>query len=91
MTVTPIQVVDESVLIPRHYLPNAESFEFVLTQDYIIIRPKKLDVDSEPPPSPLHSLIGVAETKDPTASARVKEILSEEADTRAGWTHDSAS
>jgi len=91
MTVTPIQVVDQSVLIPRQYLPDTDSFELVVTSEYVIIRSKKSNTLNETPESPLHGLIGFAETSDPTASARVKEILSDEADTRSGWTHDGAS
>ena len=91
MTVTPIQVLEHSVLIPRQYLPNTDSFELVLTNDYVIIRPKESAAGEEASLSPLHNLIGAAKTTDPTASARVKEILSAEADSRSGWTHDSTS
>jgi len=49
--------------------------------------PKASESDSIQIQSPLHSLIGIAETKDPTASKRVKEILATELDSQAGWTY----
>lgn len=78
MGVTPIQILNNEILIPREYVPQADALEFVLLDDYLVIRPKSANVQAGEDLSPLHSLIGIASTKDPTASARVKEILTEE-------------
>ena len=38
--ITPIQVLQEGVLIPKHYLENASEFEIVVTADYVLVKPK---------------------------------------------------
>lgn len=84
-----INVTEEGLLIPRDYLPDAQEFELELKDDHIVIRSKgngnQGDVKPEGWP---YEWIGIAETKDPTASQRVEEILAEEIDRRAGWTLD---
>jgi hypothetical protein len=58
-----------------------------MSESFVLVRPKLseeplLEVQKRFP------WIGIAKTKDPTASARVEEILAEEIDRRAGWTLD---
>jgi hypothetical protein len=83
----PVEVTDEGVRIPIEYLAQADEFEAKKQNGYIVVRPK-----SEPPnESPekkswLHDLIGIAESKDPTASERAEEILMAEVTRRSGWT-----
>ena len=84
----PIQVTKEGILIPRRYfLQDAGEFEVELVDGYVLVRPK---ISEEPLPDVKERFpwIGIAETSDPTASQRVEEILAEEIDRRAGWTHD---
>lgn len=40
MTIIPIQVTDEGVLIPKTYLHNATEVEVEMTADYVIVRSK---------------------------------------------------
>jgi hypothetical protein len=84
MKTFPARVTDEGVLIPREYLQPGDEFEAVVQNGDVLVRPKK----SEPLPD-VHKRfpwIGIGETKDPTASERVEEILEAEIDRRSGWT-----
>jgi hypothetical protein len=85
--IAPIQVTDEGVLIPRQYLSDSDEFELVLSDAFLLVRPK-LSEEPLPEVQKRFPWIGMAETKDPTASVRVEEILAEEIDRRAGWTLD---
>lgn len=87
MNIAPIQISDIGILIPRQYLPSVEAFELVLSDEYILIRPKSDSSLAAPIQSPLHFLIGIAETKGLTASERTEEILVAELDSQSGWTH----
>ena len=91
MNITPIQVTEEGVLIPRHYLPDATEFELLVAGDYVFVRPKSngSPVENVQKGWP-YDWIGIAETRDPTASSHVEEILRSEIDRRAGWTQDSS-
>lgn len=40
MNITPIQVMNEGVLIPTEYLGNAREFEFELRGENVLVRPK---------------------------------------------------
>ena len=40
MTITPIQVVENTVLIPRLYFGDAQAFEVIVQDETILIRPK---------------------------------------------------
>lgn len=78
MNVLPIQVTEEAVLIPHHYLHGADEFEVEVVDGYVVLRPK---VNAEQPQRKenwLAGIAGIAVTKDPTASERVEEILAEE-------------
>lgn len=87
MDVLEVQVTKEGVLIPREYLQPADEFEAVVQNGDVLVRPKNATKDTnQEQKSWLHDLIGIAETKDPTASERVEEILTEEVTRRSGWT-----
>jgi hypothetical protein len=87
MKVLPIQVTEEGVLIPLDYLHNAREFEFELQNDTVLVRPRSKPGESErQKKSWLHELVGIAESKDPTASERVEEIIEAEIDRRSGFT-----
>jgi hypothetical protein len=90
MNLFPIQVTDRGVLIPLNYLQNAHQFEFEIENGHLLVRPKAEADAVQETQSWLHSLVGIAETKDPTASGRVKEIIAAEIDGRSGFTHKSA-
>jgi putative ubiquitin-RnfH superfamily antitoxin RatB of RatAB toxin-antitoxin module len=40
MTIIPIQVTDEAVIIPKIYLHGAHEVEVEVTDEYVIVRPK---------------------------------------------------
>ena len=40
MTIIPIQVTDEAVIIPKVYLHDAREVEVEITDEYVIVRPK---------------------------------------------------
>ncbi len=113
MNIQPIQVMDEGVLIPHHYLHHAREFEIEFIDGYVLLRPKLPQnhmaknwlsdlaeiaenrnlATPEQADESLDELrkrypwIGMAESGDPEASARVEEILMAEIDRRSGWTH----
>ncbi|KAA3658461.1 MAG: hypothetical protein DWQ04_25060 [Chloroflexi bacterium] len=79
MNVQPIQVTKEGVLIPRKYLPGADEFEFVVSEDHVLIRPKTNGEQSLlPSESSRFSFVGIAKSSNPDASADVEEILRRE-------------
>jgi antitoxin component of MazEF toxin-antitoxin module len=87
MKTLPVQVTEEGVLIPKEYLQQADEFEVVVQNGDILVRPKSQPKDDRPvKKSWLHDLVGIAESKDPTASERVEEILMTEVTRRSGWT-----
>ena len=81
MLIPPIQITEQAILIPQQYL-DAKEFVTELVDGYIVVRPKPTTKKK----SWLQNVAGIAETIDPMASSRVKEILSEEIDNRSGWT-----
>jgi hypothetical protein len=86
MNILPIQVTERGVLIPLDYLQNAHQFEFEIENGHVLVRPKAEAEPAQETKSWLHGLVGIAETKDPTASGRVKEIIAAEIDARSGFT-----
>ena len=42
MIIIPIQVTDEAVFIPKVYLHDAREVEVEITDEYVIVRPKKM-------------------------------------------------
>ena len=88
--IAPIQVTDEGVLIPRQYLSDSDEFEIVLSETYVLVRPKKNGPESNllPSESSRFSFVGIAHTSNPNASKEVEEILEREIDRRSGWTLD---
>lgn len=76
MNVFPIQVTEDAVLIPHHYLHDAQEFEIEIVEGYVVVRPKVNGKSAAQ--NWLQHLAGVATTDDPTASGRVDEILAEE-------------
>ena len=87
MSVIPIQVTDEGVVIPKVYLHDADQVEIVVTDDYVLVRPKSPALDERPSPRPAHhySFIGIAHTRNPRASVEAEEILMREVNRRNGW------
>ncbi len=87
MNIYPIQVTDEGVLIPLTYLQEATEFEWEVRNGHVLLRPKANGRQTQQlEKSWLEDLVGIAETRDPTASSRVEEILEAEIDRRSGWT-----
>ncbi len=92
MNVIPIQVTDEGVLIPKTYLREASEVEVIITEDYVLVRPKRPVVAREsgarpPRKSRRYTFIGSGRTRNPQASAEAEQILEREADRRSGWSH----
>lgn len=91
MSVLPIQVTNDGVLIPRVYLDTAGEFELVVTDDYVLVRAK---VSSSPSVSDLEPVetrfdfIGIGHTRDPQASINAEEILEREIKRDSGWSLD---
>ena len=87
MNVVPIQVTDEGVLIPRIYLPEAGEVEVVVTNDYILVRPKRTPPPTGEPGAQRrrYAFIGSGRTRNPQASAEAEQILEREVDRRSGW------
>lgn len=86
-----VQIVENGVSIPVKYLSNAYDFEFERINGNVIVRPKPKSDDVVHKPKDLQKswlsdLIGIAETRDPTASSRVEEILMDEVNHRSGFT-----
>ena len=86
MNILPIQVTERGVLIPLDYLQNAHQFEFEIENGHLLVRPKAEAESAQESKSWLYDLVGIVETKDPTASSRVKEIIAAEIDSRSGFT-----
>ena len=80
MTIIPIQVTDEGVLIPKVYLHDAGELELLVTAEYVLVRPKHPSlIEQETPRSPRrYSFIGIAHTRNPRASVEAEEILERE-------------
>ena len=79
MNVMPIRVTEDGVLIPREYLPGSNKFEFVLMDDFVLVRPQRLNQpELLPSESKRFSFVGIAETRNPKASEEVEEILQQE-------------
>lgn len=86
MYLQPIQITDEGILIPHHYLHDARDLVIEFIDGYILLRPKPTPTGTTK--NWLSDLVGIAETRDVTASEKVEEILADEIDRRAGWTFD---
>ncbi len=87
MSVIPIQVTSEGVLIPKTYLADASEVEVVVGEDYVLVRPKFPSQNRSGMPDTVHrySFIGIAHTRNPRASVEAEEILEREANRRVGW------
>ncbi len=88
MSVIPIQVTDEGVLIPKVYLHDAGEVEVVVTDEYVLVRPKPASPAPTRKPDVKHhrySFIASGRTRNPQASAEAEQILEREADRRSGW------
>ncbi len=92
-----IQVTNEGVLIPKIYLHNATEVEVVMTDQYVIIKPKqtatKQTTQQKKITNPAtrarrFSFIGSSHTRNPQASLQAEEILEAEIDRRSGWSHN---
>lgn len=95
-----VRLTEEGIEIPREYLADADSYELLILDDRVVVRPMeatgqnghssvaKDEAGIDPNPETdlemsgktgwPYDWIGIAETKDPTASSRVEEILAEE-------------
>jgi hypothetical protein len=79
MNLLPIQVTQDGVLIPRQYFPQGTAeYELELINGYVLVKPKLTPVEPLTDVYERFPWIGIAETNDPTASARVDEILAAE-------------
>ena len=89
MSIAPIQVTDEGILIPKVYLDTSGEIELIVTEDFIIVRPKQDDSNSAVPEdanvSYDYPFIGLGNTRDPQASINAEEILEREIKRDSGW------
>ncbi|MBI3913363.1 MAG: hypothetical protein HY327_04150 [Chloroflexi bacterium] len=94
MSVIPIQVTSEGVLIPKTYLDDASEVEVVVGEDYVLVRPRPVvrepvtpDKETELPESRF-DFIGIGHTRDPLASRNAEAILEREIKRTSGWSLD---
>jgi len=94
MSVIPIQVTDEGVLIPKVYLHDAREVEVIVQDDYVLVRPKPLapekvagDTDNLPLEKRF-DFIGIGHSRNPSASVEAEEILKREIKRESGWSLD---
>lgn len=68
MTIIPIQVTDEGVVIPKAYLHNADEVEVEMTAEYVIVRPKGQQAEPWLRDKPVHiyspRLVNQSQIKD---------------------------
>lgn len=68
MTIIPIQVTEEGVVIPKAYLHNAAEVEVEITAEYVIVRPKSGQTESRLRDKPIHlyspRLVNQSQVKD---------------------------
>lgn len=92
MSIAPIQVTDEGILIPKVYIDTSGEIELIVTDDFILIRPKQVDtepvVQQDSAPKYDYSFIGIGQTRDPEASLNAEEILESEIKRESGWSLD---
>jgi hypothetical protein len=89
MELIPIQVTEEGVVIPKTYLQGASDVEVIWSEDYILVKPKIRPAQrSGKSGKHRYSFIGIAQTRNPTASTDAEEILAREVDRRSGWSHN---
>jgi hypothetical protein len=93
MTIIPIQVTDEGVLIPKSYLRDAGAFEVIVSDDYVLVRPKvsPKSTTTETEESQLqnrYSFIGIGHTREPNVSVEAEAILEDEIKRASGWSLD---
>lgn len=88
MELIPIQVTAEGVVIPKTYLQGASDVEVIWSEEYILVRPKTHPVQkTDKSGKHRYSFIGIAQTRNPTASTDAEEILAREVSPRSGWSH----
>lgn len=92
MNMLPIQVTEAGVLIPKIYLLNAGEVEVIVSQDYVLVRPKPSSpelVSAEASvPTPNYDFIGIGHSRDPQASLQAEAILEREIKRESGWSLD---
>ena len=100
MNILPIQIIDNKVVIPLQYFDFSKDLEITFENDFAVIGAKEVNDHtaqvnghtSDDEKMDMVKLkerfpwIGMAESRDPTASSRVKEILMAEVDLHSGWT-----
>jgi hypothetical protein len=86
MYLQPVQITDEGVLIPHHYLHDARDLVIEYIDGYVLIRPKPNGKQIKETESPRYDWIGIASSGIDDASVEVEKILAEEIDNRSGWT-----
>ncbi len=75
MNLIPIQIIDEGVLIPKSYLQNADAVDVVITEHYVLVKPKR-----QPTPElPLPTVVQAPPT--PPQPARPRPVDSPRQDT----------
>ena len=94
MSVIPIQVTSEGVLIPKTYLRDASNVEVIVAEDYVLVRSKPLVPESAATdqetaqPESRYDFIGIGHTRDPHASLNAETILEREINRTSGWSID---
>ena len=75
MNIQPIQVMDEGVLIPHHYLHHAREFEIEFLDGYVLLRPKL--PQNHTAKNWLSDLAGIAENRNLVTPAQTDESLAQ--------------
>lgn len=75
MNIQPIQVTDEGVLIPHHYLHHAREFEIEFLDGYVLLRPKL--PQNHTVKNWLSDLAGIAENRNLVTPEQADESLDE--------------
>lgn len=64
MSIAPIQVYDEGILIPRQYIDASGGLELLVTDEFVVLRPKPVEAN----PETLYSPSSAAWSHPPPAS-----------------------
>ena len=92
MNVLPIQITNAGVLIPKIYLDTSGEIELVVTEDFVVVRPKQVKstfvAADDPATTYDYDFIGIGHTRDPEASLNAETILEQEIKRESGWSLD---
>lgn len=91
MDVIPIQVTAEGVIIPRVYLRDAEDVEVIVSDEFVVVRPRQRSEEASdkeaatPRSSGRYSFVGIGRSQNPRASEEAEAILERDVDRRNGF------